>query len=234
MGRAPIEVLRKMKTTRFLILALAVFVLSLAMASAAPGGANATAGASETGIGSSVTTVDAEGGNVTYVEIDSTVITSRWAGFYGNVSGSLLLGDATGNTYYQWTVSDMTGAVVYAANNSVTDWTGANIVPLTNSEAPEWVNGTNTDNFTGTFNANELFTSSSLSEAGTPYATTFNSSGVAGDLKTYALYSSADNVNIWAGKVVDDTDGFNGDSADYQILLPAQTGTTYSFYLELP
>jgi hypothetical protein len=222
-----------MKAKLFL-LALAVFVLSLALVSAAPGGATTAVGTSETGTGTAATTVDAEGGNVTYVDVSSTVITSRWAGFFGNVSGNLLLGDASANTFYQWSVSDLSGAVVYAANNSITDWSDGNIVPLANANAPTWVAGANTDNFTSTFNASEAFVSSSLNKAGTPFATTFNSSGVAGDLKTYALYSTADTANIWAGLVVDDTNGFNNATVDYQILLPAQTGTTYSFYLELP
>ena len=219
---------------KLFVLALAVLVASLALVSAAPGGADATAGASSGSTGTATTTVDAEGGNVTYVDVSSNVVTSRWAGFYGNVSGSLLLGDVSDNTFYQWSVSDLTGAVVYAANNTVSDWTGGNIEPLANADAPSWVNGANTDNFTTTFSSTEAFVSSSLNEAGTPFVTTFNGSGVAGDLKTYALRSATDDANIWAGLVVDDTNGFNNATVDYQILLPAQTGTTYNFYLELP
>lgn len=219
---------------KFLLLTFAVFLLSFAMVLAAPSGATTTVGASETATGTSVTTVNADGGNVTYVDVDSTVITSRWAGFYGNVTGSLLLGDASANTFYQWTVADVTGAVVYAANGSVTDWTGGNIGPLANANAPTWVAGSSTDNFTNTFNTTGTFTSSSPSIGSVPVATTLNGSGVAGDLDTYALWSTADSVNIWAGAVVDDANGFNNETVDYQILLPAQTGTTYSFYLELP
>ena len=219
---------------KLFVLALAVLVASLALVTAAPGGASTTVGASSGSTGTASTTVDAEGGNVTYVDVSSDVVTSRWAGFYGNVSGSLLLGDVSSNTFYQWSVSDLTGAVVYAANTSVTDWSGGNIAPLDNANAPSWVNGDSTDNFTTTFGSTEAFVSSSLNVASTPFVTTFNSSGVAGDLKTYALRSPADDANIWAGLVVDDTNGFNNATVDYQILLPAQTGTTYSFYLELP
>ena len=216
------------------ILMLAVLVLSFSLAVAAPSGASTTAGTSETGTATSSSSLNADGGNVTYVDVSSNVITSRWAGFYGNVSGNLLLADASANNFYQWTVGSMDGAVVYAASGSVSDWSSTNIVPLTNANAPAWVQGAATDNFTNTFSATESFSSSSLTIASTPYVTTYNSTGVAGNLKTYALYATAETAHVWAGKVVDDANGFNGNSVDYQILLPAQTGTTYNFYLELP
>ena len=180
-----------------------------------------------------LTNVTIDGGNVTPVNIVSNVITSKWAGFFGNISGSLQLTDSSAHKFYEWTISDMTGAVVYAASTTITDWTGGNIAPLDASTAPAWIVGTATDNFSNTFSVTETFTSSSLSEATTPYAESYNNSGV-GTLKTYALYSTTDTADIWAGKVIDDTEGFQGDTVDYQILLPAQTGTQYSFYLELP
>lgn len=220
---------------KIIMLMLAIIVLSFSMVAAAPSGGDATAGTSETGTSTSTTTVNIDGGNVTYVDVNSDVVTSRWAGFFGNVSGSLFLSDASANNFYQWSISSMTGAVVYAASGTVSDWAaGSSIVPLNNSNAPAYVNGVYTDNFTQTYAANEAFTSSTYNIAATPYATTYNSSGVAGNLKTYALYSITDAETIWAGKVVDDADGFDGTTVDYQILLPAQTGTTYSFYMELP
>ena len=214
---------------------IAVLILSFSLVTAAPSGAAATEGTSTGGTSTTSTTVNIDGGNVTYVDVNSDVVTSRWAGFFGNVSGSLFLSDASANNFYQWTIGSMTGAVVYAASGTVSDWAeGSSIVPLTNANAPSYVNGSYTDNFTQTFAASEAFTSSTYNIAGTPYATTYNSSGVAGNLKTYALYSNTDSETIWAGKVVDDADGFDGTTVDYQILLPAQTGTTYSFYMELP
>lgn len=220
--------------TKLLLLAVAVFLLTFALASAAPGGASTSTGASETNAGTSVSTVNIEGGNVTYVDVNSDVVTGRWAGFFGNVSGSIILADTAGSNFYQWTVSNMTGAAVYAASASISDWSGANIVPLTESNTPAFLQTAATDNFNNTFAANEAFVSASLNEAATPYTTTYNSSGVAGNLKTYALYSTADTADIWAGLAVNDADGFNAATVDYQILVPAQSSTSYSFYLELP
>ncbi|MFW5866121.1 MAG: hypothetical protein ACOCU6_03445, partial [Nanoarchaeota archaeon] len=69
--------------------------------------------------------------------------------------------------------------------------------------------------------------------ADTPYVSTWNSTGV-GTLKTYALQSSVDDAILFAGKAIDGAEGFQGSALDYQILVPAQSTTTYSFYLELP
>ncbi|MCK5107271.1 MAG: hypothetical protein KAQ83_00935, partial [Nanoarchaeota archaeon] len=71
-------------------------------------------------------------------------------------------------------------------------------------------------------------------EASVPYVDTWQQ-GAGGALRTYALWSTADSAHIWAGLVDDDADSFKASgTVDYQILLPAQTTTTYSFYLELP
>ena len=212
---------------------LMLAIVSVSMVTAAPGGAtNSTAGASSASTGTSSTDIDIEGGNVTFVNIVSNQATTNWAGFYGNVSGGLVLSDSSANSFFEWTITSWTGAVVYATNNTVSDW-GSPVV-LVNANTPSYVNGAGTDNFTNTFNGTESFTSqggSGFNILNTPYATTIGS----GNFKTYALYSGAtDNANIWAGKVVDDGTSFKGDTVDYQILLPADTTTSYYFYMELP
>lgn len=228
---------KNMKAKLF-FLSLIVVVLSFSMVLAASTtGADTTVGASESGSSSTVTTVDQDSGNLTYVEVTSETINTDWAGFFGNISGSFLLSDSSANNYYQWTVTSMAGAVVYAANTSIADWTTGNVGPLLAANVPSWVNNNGLSGFNNTFTANETFSSAGYSGgneiASVPYVTTFNGSGVAGDLKTYALYATSESATIWAGKVVDDASGFNGNTVDYQILLPAQSGTTYTFYTEL-
>ncbi|MGM5480090.1 MAG: hypothetical protein ACQESC_01385 [Nanobdellota archaeon] len=208
----------------------AVFLMTASLAFAAPGGASTTVGASEQASGTSSTAVDTEGGNVTSVDVSGTSVTGKWAGFFGNISGNIMLGDSSNNEFFEWTVSNVTGAVVYAANTSVTDW---GLTAAAEADMPSYVQGSGTDNFTNTFTATEAFNSNSVSVASAPVATTWNSTGV-GNLKTYALKSGADSASVFAGMAVDDTDGFNGNSVDYQIVVPSESTTTYSFYLELP
>ena len=218
-----------------LIVPVILMLALVSFAVAAPGGAAPTAGETSAGTGTSSTSTNIEGGNVTYAGINSDQATGNWAGFFGNVSGGLILSDSGANSFFEWTITSWDDTVVYATNDSITDWTGGNIAPLTSDNVPSYIVGTGTDNFTNTFNANEAFTSASLTEASTPYVETWQN-GAQGTLKTYGLQSTADNANIWAGVVDDDSTSFKSATAtvDYQILLPASGVTAYYFYMELP
>ena len=219
-----------------ILVALVCVLVAFSFAYAAPAGGTTTHGGSETGTGSSTTTQNADGGNVTYVNVSGTTITGRWAGFFGNVSGQIELQDASANTFYQWTVSNLTNAVVYVSNGTITDWTSSNIENINSSNTthyPAFLQTTASDNYNNTFGISDTFTSASLSVANTNYTTTYQG-GSSGTLRTYALRSIADANMIWAGVVQDDVNGFNSNDLDYQVLVPANTTTSYNFYLELP
>ncbi len=224
------------KTKLSLTFLAVLSLMLLPMAIAQPTGGNVTVvGSSEKGAGSVSETVGIEGGNVTNVNISGSSITGRWAGFYGNVSGGVKLTDSSSNSFYEWSVTDMTGAVVYATNTTVADWTGGNIAPATYDQMPSFIIGSTTDNYNSTFTASEVFTSSSLTENDVNYTSTWQN-GAQGTLRTYSLYSAADNALIFAGKAQDNVNSFKaGEQLDYQVLVPASsTITNYNFYLELP
>ena len=212
-----------------------MLVLMVSLVQAVPGGANVTAGISSGASGTSSTLTDIEHGNVTFVDIYSQQTTGKWAGFYGNVSGAIILGDSANNMFYSWTVSNFDGAVVYAVNDTISDWAGPNIVSANSSVVPTHIVGSYADNFSVTFNDTESFNSSSMNKADIPFAKTWQN-GSQGDLKTYALYGLSENANIWAGLVDDDSASFisASNTVDYQILVPTEALTTYNFYLELP
>ncbi len=221
---------------KYMTALIAILVLlAMPLAYAAPDGATVTVGATERGTSNAAGTATTEAGNVTEVNVSGTAITTRWAGFYGNISAGLVLSDAANNKFYEWTVSDVSGSVVYAANTTVSDWSTTNIVAATVADMPAFLTGTTADNYTNTYNAQETFTSATYSIANTNYATTY-SSGAAGNLKSYSLKATTENALIWAGKALDDETAFDGGQVDYQILVPVDgtTTTTYNFYLELP
>ncbi len=221
-----------MKKTMFIVLMILILAFA-SMAIAAPTGGNITAsGAQDRGTGSTSESLTTEGGNLTEINVSGTSITSNWAGFYGNLAGGIELSDSSSNKFFEWTVTDMTGAVVYATNAAVSDWSGATIQPATNTDMPAYINSAGTDNFTNTYDSTEAFVSASLNEANTPYVTTFDSTGNPGNLKSYALTDTS--ALIWAGLAVNNDDAFNGGVVDYQILVPADnSGQQYNFYLEL-
>jgi hypothetical protein len=215
-----------------LIFGLTVILAAFA-AAAGPTGGLVNAGETEHGSGSASGTSTAYGGNVTQINVSGTAMTSRWTGFYGSISGNITLSDAASNNFYAWTITDFTGAVVYAANNSVSDW---GLAALTPANAPIGVDVAATDSFNNTFTSTETFNSASINVNNVKYTSTYQS-GVVGSLKTYALSTNSGNTNLWAGLAQNNVDSFKGSGTivDYQILAPTKSaGTQYNFYLELP
>lgn len=221
-----------MKRTIAAFIAVLMVLAGIAIAAGAPGGAQTTVVSSSRGTGTASQTADLTGGNVTAVNITGQQITGRWGGFYGNISGGIQLADASSNLFYQWTVTNYTGAYVYAANATVTNWT---LSAATKSDQPAYIVGAAADNWSNTFKTTAAFQSASIGPvAATPIAYTLNSTG-GNAFTTYSLYSSGDHAYIYAGKAINNAKGFNGQTVDYQILAPANSGlVSYQFYLELP
>ncbi|MFH1590415.1 MAG: hypothetical protein ABIC95_00665 [archaeon] len=225
--------MKRFSASMVLIILAVLAVAQVAMAQ--PFGVTTENGTQKTGTGTTATSVAITGGNVTEVNITAAQITGRWAGFWGSITAGINLTDGV-QTFYAWTVSNVTGAAVYAVNGSVTDW---DLMQRANdTHMPVNLQGEATDNFNNTFNSSETFTvGTSRSIDNVKYAMTWQD-GVQGTLlKSYALTTSDTNAEIFAAKAVGDADSFiNGVEADFQLIVPAQSAyaTPYEFYLELP
>ncbi len=223
---------------------LAVMILTIAMVSyvalAAPTGATATTASQGSAPAGTAGTTTATGGEVVQSNLSAYQSTDKWVGFFGEVSGDIRLADSSNNIFYQWTIADPTGGVVYVTNATVTDWSAANIQPLyaNDSIMPSFLI-TGTDSFNNTFTLVGTFTSPSLSISNVNYTTTWQAGAQGTTFKTYALKSVADKALIWAGNVVADQTSYQGGTAtaDYQVLAGADVqgaAATFYFYLELP
>ncbi|MFW6233608.1 MAG: hypothetical protein ACOC3Z_03020 [Nanoarchaeota archaeon] len=65
--------------------------------------------------------VEAEAGYVTELSVFGYSNTRSWQGYYGNVTGSLILSDASRNTMYNWSVLSPRGQI-YSSTNSSIQW----------------------------------------------------------------------------------------------------------------
>jgi hypothetical protein len=63
----------------------------------------------------------AQAGNVTALEIFGQSPTLWWQGYYGNVTGRIVLSDAINNTMYAWELATPSGEI-YATNSSLAVW----------------------------------------------------------------------------------------------------------------
>ncbi len=63
--------------------------------------------------------VDAIAGNVTEFNTNTSTITRTWQGYFGNITGTITLGDASNKTLYDWSQSSPQGQI-YAVRNAAT------------------------------------------------------------------------------------------------------------------
>lgn len=61
-------------------------------------------------------------GNVTELIFDVWSVTRTWQGYYGNISGTIVLADQNNNTLYDWKNTNPNGRI-YATRNPTTTWT---------------------------------------------------------------------------------------------------------------
>jgi hypothetical protein len=66
--------------------------------------------------------VQAKAGNITAIVMDATRITQAWQGYYGNISGTIVLDDGFNFTMFDWSLPSPSGEV-YSSNGSNVDWT---------------------------------------------------------------------------------------------------------------
>ncbi len=111
----------------------------------------------------SAQSVKAQAGNVTYLEIFGYSITQTWQGYFGNVTGTIMLGDAQRNIMYNWSLASPSGEV-FASTNSSIFWTNIQCFNFTatgiytdesGSGGTTNLHGTNITILENSFNINE-------------------------------------------------------------------------------
>ena len=233
------------------ILAIAIiFSAVLAWAiSAIPEGAQTAVGRTETRTSPTPGNVTADGGNVTEVNISISSQTQVWQGFFGEINGSIVLEDASGDLFYSWNVSNVSGEV-YASRRSNVNF--AIIFPMNNCTTDNILTGASfSDSANETFfpfsNSNPfaigLVTINASTACSThPYVSSAPTSGafeeivVSDDPNNRSNASSSFNSTTWVGRIHSNTAGFDGATHDYQLLVPVNRTAgvnVYFFYAEL-
>jgi hypothetical protein len=70
-------------------------------------------------------TVVAQAGNVTEFNTDGSTITRTWQGYFGNITGTIVLGDTSNNTLYDWNLANPQGEIYAVRSASLPSWTNA-------------------------------------------------------------------------------------------------------------
>lgn len=82
-------------------------------------------------------TVTAIAGNVTEFNTDTSTITRTWQGYFGNVTGTIVLGDSNNNTLYDWSVSSPQGEIFAVRSPIVPSWSNTRCATVAELEAED-------------------------------------------------------------------------------------------------
>ncbi len=227
------------KIEKLLLTILLVFVVFVSTALAQPSGADIIRGESSRGTNPAVTSQEAQAGNVTGLVINQTSITRIWQGFYGNVSGQIVLENAAGNNFYDWTFTTVSGQV-YASRNLVSDWSNVNCTNSTQWELEETTLNiplTSVEGINETFSltSHPAFSVGSVTVSNCRSTRPYNATGQPGDFWNVLINSNSTNT-VYVSVLADGSSAFDGGTADFELLVPTDRSTgfaTYYFYAEL-
>ncbi len=200
--------------------------------------------------------VNISGGRIAHLDINATIQNPRWKAFVGNVTGKFTLMDPEESVVFDWTITSITGRIYATSNYSALTWATVNCSNITHLET-ENIRFNHTradDNITKTFNAtlnasndnqtlsgnHNPFYAAGVYIPGTtcPTLNTYEDSNPQDvDFEEVALYDG--NNMIYASLLEEDEGGYNGDSFDFQMIVPEiglsdfSGATAYYLYVEL-
>lgn len=237
-----------MRRVEIWVIAIALFMLSATAVIGAPTGPTniASGPSSRYDLNDGGYQVDAYAGNVTELNINATTITQGWQGYYGNVLGTIVLGDSSNKTLYDWSLTTPSGEI-YASRASSITWTSINCSNSTEIASEETALGFTaaskdgidetftTPNHPSFFVGNVNITTNSCNSTNL-----HNSSSVSESTKWYELLLADGSSNmVYTALLENDKDGFNGSNYDFQLIvgenghLGDASTTPYYFWVEL-
>jgi len=177
-----------------------------------------------------------EGGNITAVNVSSVSLTDRWASYFGNVTGSIILDDnGIGNAVYTWSWAPAAGGEVCVSEASAFNFATAAAATAANIDSV-W-------GFTGVADsAANTYNNGSCSLTFTPQGA---KTGVGADIQGVSSYISCaiaqpspTQEDHFAFCAVMNSSGVNYDNvpSHYEVIVPTTNGSgteTYYFYAEL-
>lgn len=217
------------------LMVLSIFAMAAVPVSAGPGTTSATEESSTNPDPTASGTITTQGGEISNVTLVADSFTERWAGFYGNVTGTISLGSAEAGTAdlykWDWTVADE-GEVIASTSNSIT-W-----ADLVNGAAAEvdaanaWNFDSGSDKAADTFvDDTGSFTIGDATAAAAPLALTEGgyNTGIIKDATT--VTGKGDLLFVVSINTGGTT--FNGETHDFEMIVPTGATENYYFYVEL-
>ncbi len=243
------------KGLALLVIGIVSIMIAAKITQGAPLGANVTVlNSTRVNLSNVAGSVQAQAGNVSELNIVGTSVTKYWAGYYGNVSGNVVLANADGNNMYRWSVATPRGEIYASRNGTGISWAGvgcANESQITREDNFIGANsGETVDSVNRTFNysSHPAFSITGRAITGCR-SVSVNATGGGNDFWETLLVDNGtqsemnDDIFIYTGIIDAQKSGFTGSLYDFQMIVgengngteefPGGNPTTYYFYVEL-
>lgn len=238
----------KIRIENIALISIIVFTLILSYSVvAAPQGPVITFNSTQNITPREAAQITTAGGSFTTLLINATTQTPRWKAYVGNVTGVLVLNDATNKSIFDWSLSSVTGEV-YATRNSSIDWSTiscSNATVIANEESGLNMTSTNADSINNTFRyrihktfyvGGVLIQNSSCPSLATYINDTAQTMTENASFQEIMLTDNQLGV-VYTTLINQNTLGFNNQRFDFQMIVPEnefqQTPSTYYLYVEL-
>ncbi|GIU69993.1 MAG: hypothetical protein KatS3mg002_1229 [Candidatus Woesearchaeota archaeon] len=189
-----------------------------------------------------------EKGTITIIDIISSQQDYRWKAYVGNVTGNLVLDDASANTIYDWSLAVISGEV-YVTRASSVSWSNVSCVNdsvIISEQSALGMGVSDSDNINRTFNytvhrsflvGTKNITNSSCRSTFTYVNDAPQTVSESARFQEVLLKDDITQNLIYTTIIEDNQIGYSGDTYDFQILVAENessvTPTLYYFYVEL-
>ncbi len=196
------------------------------------------------------TLINTTGGSITTMVLNVTAQNLKWKAFVGNVTGRLVLSDASSYSIFDWSLSNIVGTVYATRSPELISWgdiSCANKTHIGNEEFAMNHTSNPNDNISATFSSksHESFHVGTVKiEENECYSihTNVNNQTQSSHFEEVILYDGTNSNNgdiVYATRIEQAQTGYNTLPYDFQMIVPEMghpswTGSTaYYFYVEL-
>lgn len=185
------------------------------------------------------------GGSIYLLSINVTTQNLRWKGYVGNIYRDLSLQDASSNSIFDWELSTISGEIYATRNSSIPAWSSIQCAQqnvITADQIALNITSSAEDSIENTFNSknhNQFYTGITLINTDSCDSVSLNVNGTNQSDKFQEVLLSDTNSLIFASLLENSTFGFNNQTYDFQMILPASAldgnppNVAYYFYIEL-
>jgi hypothetical protein len=226
-----------------IVVAIALIVITMTTKANPQGPTEIIEGPSGRYQGSAPYALDAQAGNVTELSIHATSVSRFWAGYYGNISGTIVLSNANNNSLYEWNATSPNGQI-YASRNDTLQWISVGCADdaIIEQEETEMNMGTSPEriNLTFQYQSHPAFYvgSNPITQNTCRSTNLYDDQGFQTDSFFQILLKEGSSA-IYTTIISPETIGFDGNAYDFQMIVPEDGSngntdtTTYYFYVEI-